>query len=333
MSEDRKKDHIELAFSSQTGIQHLDSRFSYEPLIAAHPSDTLHPFSFLGKTMHAPIWISSMTGGTEKAMRINHNLARAAREFGLGMGLGSCRILLEEDQYPEQFMLKDIIGDEVPFYANLGIAQIEKAVAHGEYESINAMMSRLGTDGLIVHINPLQEWFQPEGERLQKAPIETLSAFIEHIEFPVVVKEVGQGMGPSSLHALMQLPLQAIDFAAYGGTNFAKLELNRSIPQRKEIMMPLSYVGHSAADMLDEVNKQAHTLGHNMKVKEIIVSGGIKSFLDGYYFIRKSKIPAIYGQASMFLKYAQEDYESLQQFIQYQINGLAVAQSYLTLKE
>ena len=96
--ENRKKDHIDLAFQSRTMSGELDRRFNYEPLMARHPSKDLPVLPMLGKQMRAPIWVSSMTGGTELAGKINRNLARVCHEFGLGMGLGSCRPLLESDR-------------------------------------------------------------------------------------------------------------------------------------------------------------------------------------------------------------------------------------------
>lgn len=331
MSSERKKAHIGLALESQTGLPTKDPRFNYEPLLGGHPEEALKPFSFLGKTMRVPVWISSMTGGTEAAMLINKNLATAAREYGLGMGLGSCRILLEDKIYPEHFMLREFIGDEVPFYANLGIAQIENAVLNHRDEPILGMMEKLQVDGLIIHVNPLQELLQPEGDQLREKPIDMIRAFVADFPYPIVVKEVGQGMGPASIRELLKLPLQAIDFAAYGGTNFAKLELLRNDSIRRQLMEPISFVGNDAEEMINVVNDAAND--PSTRVREVIVSGGIKNFLDGYYFIRKSRLPAIYGQASMFLKYAREDYGVLQEFIEYQIKGLQVAYSFLTLKE
>jgi len=332
MSSQKKKAHIDLAFHSQTGTETRDSRFHYEPLLNPHPDGIIKPFRFLGKTMRVPIWVSSMTGGTDAALTINRNLARACQEFGMGMGLGSCRMLLEDNSHPEHFYLRKFIGNEAPFYANLGIVQIEKAIEEHTVGKINRMIADLEADGIIIHVNPLQEILQPEGDRLRYQPIDTITEFLNHIDYPVIVKEVGQGMGPESLSRLAALPLQAIEFAAYGGTNFARLELARSDPQRQEMLEPISFVGNDAAEMLETIN-QLVISNFDIKVKELIISGGLKTFLDGYYFIKKSRLPAIYGQASQFLKYARDDYETLRQFVEYQIRGLEIAYSYLTINE
>ncbi len=331
MTADRKKDHIELAQASQTGILVNDSRFNFEPLLNPHPENIFKPFSFLGKSMRIPIWISSMTGGTREALKINQNLATVAREFGMGMGLGSGRILLEDKIYPEHFMLREFIGQDAPLYANLGIAQIEKAVLGKNMDPIEKMIDRTQVDGLIIHVNPVQEWLQPEGDRLKERPIDMIQEFLSLVNFPVVVKEVGQGMGPESLKKLAKLPLQAIDFAAFGGTNFAKLELLRGKTEDLDLLEPLSYIGNTAEEMLDIINDLIDQ-EEPIQVKELIISGGIKTFLDGFYFIRKSKLPAVYGQASSFLNHARGDYKNLHDFVTKQVKGLEMAYTYLQLK-
>jgi len=331
---DRKKDHIELAFQSQTLPRDLDGRFNYEPLLNSHPDiDTgSEPFPFLGKTQRVPLWVSSMTGGTKLAKTINTNLARVCGEFGFGMGLGSCRPLLDDDAYIGDFDVRDLIGDDMPFYANLGIAQIEKMIASDELDKIKALLDKLRADGLIIHVNPLQEWLQPEGDRLHYPPVETLKKVLDHFSFPVVVKEVGQGMGPESIRELLKLPIQAVEFAAFGGTNFAKVELGRNDEMKQQHLESLAYVGHTAEEMTDMVNRIVKD-EKSVACKEIIISGGIKSFLDGYYLIRKSRLPAIYGQASSFLKFARESYEDLYSYVDYQVKGIKLAYQYLTLKD
>jgi len=330
----RKQDHIELAFQSQIDHNNLDNRFYYEPLLAGHPSEeTDYSFPFLGKQMRVPLWVSSMTGGTAYANTINHNLARAAGEFGFGMGLGSCRSLLTSDEFLQDFDVRHLIGDDLPLYANLGIAQLEQLIADNKAELIDNLVKKLKADGLIIHVNPFQEWLQPEGDHFKHAPIDTIKKLIDL--FPamkLIVKEVGQGMGYQSLKALFQLPLEAIDFAANGGTNFAKLELLRSDKQKHAIYSKLANIGHSAAEMTYLSNQIIEDLGEDCRCQQVIISGGIKDFLDGYYLINKLSVRAIYGQASAFLKHARGQYEELHRYVATQTEGLRLARNFLTVK-
>jgi len=330
--EDRKKDHIDLAFESRISSADLDHRFYYEPLMSRHPVKDLPELDILGKRMKAPIWVSSMTGGTKMAGTINRNLARACHEFGLGMGLGSCRPLLQGDKYLADFDMRDIIGEEYPFYANLGIFQVEEMVLNDDISPIENLVQRLRADGLIIHVNPLQEWLQPEGDRFSQSPADTIKSFLEMTSLRVIVKEVGQGMGPESLKAMLELPLEAIEFGAFGGTNFAKVELMRSGESKKEYLEPISRIGHDAFEMNAMVNDIAAGK-HSLSCKSIIVSGGIRSFLDGYYLTSKSSLPAVYGQASEFLKHAAKSYEDLSEFVRYQVEGLKIASAYFRIKE
>lgn len=329
---DRKKDHIDLAFRSQANGKMPDSRFFYEPVLGSHADGDLKPVDFLGKKLKAPIWISSMTGGTEKAGIINRNLARACNEFGLGMGLGSCRKLLESDEHFDDFNLRDLVGDEQPFYANLGINQVERIVRNNNTHKISELITRLRADGLIIHVNPLQEWLQPEGDRLEYSPLDTIKMLLDKAGFKIIIKEVGQGMGPESLKELLSIPVDAIEFGAYGGTNFSKLEMLRDETDRAEVFDPASQIGHTATEMVGFINDLVDS-GESILCSNLIISGGIKNFLDGYYLMKKSLIPAIYGQGSAFLRYAKEDYEGLRSHISLQIQGLEMAAKFLKIRD
>ncbi|MEO1257191.1 MAG: isopentenyl-diphosphate delta-isomerase [Bacteroidota bacterium] len=329
----RKKDHIELAFRSQVGNNEIDQRFYYEPLLAAHPEpESLPNFAFLGKNMRAPMWVSSMTGGTEWARTINHHLARACRDFGMGMGLGSCRSLLFSDDTLGDFAVRKFIGDDLPLYANLGIAQIEQLTNNNELYRISQLLDKLQADGLIIHVNPLQEQMQPEGDRFQQSSLETIETILEKMDISVIVKEVGQGMGYESLKALFQLPLDAVDFAASGGTNFALLELLRSDPKKMEWFQPLVHVGHSAEEMVLMTNQIKQELGDKMRCRQVIISGGVRNFLDGYYLTEKLNLPCVYGQASGFLKHARGSYRELYEYVEAQVQGLEIANAFLKIK-
>jgi len=330
----RKRDHIELAFRSQITSGQLDHRFYYEPILSNHPKPgSLKRFLFLGKTMHSPLWVSSMTGGTEMAHTINHNLARACREFGMGMGLGSCRALLYSDERLDDFDVRHLIGEDLPLFANLGIAQLEQLIDKGDLQRVDDLLDKLQADGLIVHVNPLQEWLQPEGDRFEKTPLETITTLLNRVDAPVIVKEVGQGMGLESLRELMQLPLAAIDFAANGGTNFARLEMLRGEENKAAIYEQLAFVGHSAEEMVLLVNGLLEELGERTRCRQFIISGGVKTFLDGYYLTNRLQAPAIYGQASGFLRHARGNYEELQQYVAAQVEGLELANAFLRLRQ
>jgi len=338
----RKQDHIELAFDAQVFKNQLDNRFYYEPVLAAHPKTETKPFEFLGKQMNAPLWVSSMTGGTEWAKIINQNLAKVCGEYKLGMGLGSCRALLTDDDCLPDFDVRKFIGDQ-PLYANLGIAQLEQLIKAKQTKKIDELLKKLQADGLIIHINPLQEWLQPEGDRFEKSPLETIKQLLETATYPIIVKEVGQGFGKESLEELLNLPLAAIDFAASGGTNFALLELKRSNQLSQNLFESLAHIGHSAEEMVNFCNEIKSDYYNNLKSKvkyssrtikcnQIIISGGVKTFLDGYYLTEKINFDAIYGQASGFLKHARGSYEELQAYTEGQLNGLKVAKQFLKVR-
>lgn len=321
----RKGDHIDLAKKARTEIESIDSRFNYEPMFFSHPkSDDTWKVKFLGTEFNYPVWVSSMTGGTDHAKTINENLAKLCGEFKLGMGLGSCRSLLSDRSRLNEFAVKKFMGSQ-PLYANIGIAQVEELLENGEEYKLHEMVKVVEADGLIIHINPLQEWFQPEGDRYKKSPLETLVRFLEKASYPVIVKEVGQGMGPKSLRALLELPIAAIELASFGGTNFTMLEKMRA----SEDMTREGFinVGHTALEMIEILNALP------TRNKEIIISGGVKSMLDGYELKAKLKTNSVIGMASAFLEPALADYETLKNYFLRQRESLLTAKTLLEVKE
>jgi isopentenyl-diphosphate delta-isomerase len=239
---------------------------------------------------------------------------------------------LTDDTYLPDFDVRHLIGDNLPLYANLGIAQVEKLIEKKQINLIDNLIDKLSADGLIVHVNPMQEWLQPEGDRFKKSPLETLNRLIDlRPNLRIIVKEVGQGMGPESLKALLKLPIVALDFAAAGGTSFSMLELLRGETTRMEAYKSLVSIGHSAEEMVGFVN-QILSEEKEILCNEIIISGGIQSFVDGYYLINKINSAAIYGQASAFLKHARGSYDELRHFISLEVNGLEIAKKFLKIK-
>jgi isopentenyl-diphosphate Delta-isomerase len=333
MSKDRKQDHLKLAELSQISGLSNDKRFNYEPLFSSMPDENFDiSTDFLGKKLSAPILISSITGGTKNAKKINENLARVAAKFGLGLGLGSCRPLLEDSDALVDFNMRAHIGKELPMYANLGVHQIDELLRSNNQNRLEDMIGKIDADGLIVHINPMQEYMQPEGDHISESPIKTIEALLDKTQLKLIIKEVGQGFGPKSLECLMNLPLEAIEFGSFGGTNFLKLEELRAEKEQLNGPNPLAFVGHTAKEMIENVRYLTSTSAEKFKCRNFIISGGVQNFLDGYYLMEMLKENAIYGQAYNILKYA-DDYEKLESYLKSEIDGLKMAKAFLTIKE
>lgn len=320
----RKNEHIKLALEDKKMILQ-DQRFYYEPLLSAHPLNEEQIATseriFLNKKVAFPLWVSSMTGGSELAETINRRLARMCKKYHLPLALGSCRKLLEDDQVYSTFAMREELGSELPLLANLGIAQVEKLLHEEREEQIITLMRRLDADALVIHINPIQEWLQPEGDRIKNSPLHTLKEFFTRdLKIPTVVKEVGQGFGPQSLRELAQLPLAALELAGWGGTNFATIENQRSQQQNQR---PYESLGHTCLEMLDYLSPCPFP---------IIAAGGIKNFLDGHYFTEKLGTNSFYGMAGPLLKAAYESEKKLDAFVKGERRGYHFAQSYLHVK-
>jgi isopentenyl-diphosphate delta-isomerase len=315
MSDERKQDHIKLAFEAVPKEQIDLSNSYYEPLFSAHPSSNESSKEFLGQKFDIPLWVSSMTGGTEKALTINKNLARACKEFGLGMGLGSCRPLLESSERFDDFNMRPLIGDR-PLYTNFGIAQLEDLIDSGDLNKISEITKSLEANGIIIHVNPLQEWAQPEGDVFRHPPIETISRVLDQAKYPIIVKEVGQGFGPRSIDALVKMPLRAIEFAGFGGTNFTMLEharLPSSDSVNNGLKTKFGSIGHGPEQMIEWANKSLKS--NDVKCNSFIISGGIKDPLTAHVLMNSLKGDSIVGMASELLKYSMGSYEELQNYM------------------
>ncbi len=328
----RKDDHIQLAEHGQILASENDNRFLYEPMISKVIDKKQLETSFLGKNLKAPLWVSSMTGGGKESGEINRRIARACREVGIGMGLGSCRPLLKmkNKDLLKDFQVREFIGDDLPLYANLGIAQIEKLMIDGELNKISELVELLKCDGLIIHVNPLQEFFQKEGDSITKSAIEIISEFLSKMKISVIVKEVGQGIGPQSLKALMQLPLAAIEFGAFGGTNFSKIEALRLESNKNQ--NDLCFAGHTAEEMVGFINQILCEKDNSIRCRNFIISGGIRGFLDGHYLMEKLNSNAIFGQAYNIIKQVRNSEKELVDYFFNEIEGLRIAKSFLKIK-
>ncbi len=304
----------------------VDERFNYEPMFFSHPDPSMRwESSFLNLTLDYPLWISSMTGGTAHARTINENLARLCGKYKLGMGLGSCRPLLTSSERTAEFAVRKFMGNQ-PLFANIGIAQVEELVDQGKTGKLGELVRSLEADGLFIHLNPLQEWFQPEGDRFKVSPLVTLRTLFDRgVEYPVLVKEVGQGMGPRSIKALLELPIKGIELGAFGGTNFTLLESLRGVDEQTK--KAFITVGHTALEMIEIINALP------TRDKEFIISGGIKNVLDAYGLKTRLQANSVIGMAHAFLAPAMESFEALETYFLNLRESLLTAKGLLDLKE
>ena len=127
----------------------------------------------------------------------------------------------------------------------------------------------------------------------------------------------------------MQLPLEGIDFGAHGGTNFSKLELHRASAMQHQVFDAIAQWGHTAAEMVESYNELNEDLGALNRCPNIIVSGGVKQFTDGYYLTERIAANAVYGQASAFLQHARGTYT---EYVDLQVTGLTLANTYLKIR-
>ena len=232
-TEQRKAEHVNIILQENVSAEYNywnDVRLVHNALPEIDLDDIDLGVKFLGKRLAAPLIISSMTGGFGMGKEINANLAKAAAEVGVAMGVGSQRAALEKpDLVPTYAVVKDF---GVPLVlANLGAPQLvpqEGKRAYGLADARRAI-EMIDADALIIHLNFLQEVVQPEGDRRSKgclAAIKSLAA-----KFPVMAKETGAGISRETAARLKQTGVKAIDVGGLGGTSFSAVEHYRA---RKE---------------------------------------------------------------------------------------------------
>lgn len=222
----RKRDHLRIA--AGPGVAHrapsglATVRLRHRALPERDLDAVALETTLLGRPLRAPLLISAMTGGVAEAGMINARLAGAAARHGVAMTLGSGRALLEDPS-----LLPTYVGGERPplLLANLGAVQVAAPGGPADAERLVAM---LGADGLVVHLNPIQEAVQPEGEPRFAGVLEAIAAVVRRLApMPVVAKEVGFGLDPADVALLGEAGVAAVDVAGAGGTNWALVEGGR----------------------------------------------------------------------------------------------------------
>jgi isopentenyl-diphosphate Delta-isomerase len=223
--ESRKRKHLEVCLSEEveyttvsTGFQNYRLRYQALPEMALDEVDL--STVFLGKQLRAPFLIGAMTGGEAFGATINRNLAEAAQRLGLGMMLGSQRIMLEQPHTAKSFQVRGLAPD-ILLVGNLGLTQFNRGYDHTHI--LRAIQS-VAANAIALHINPLQEALQPGGDTDFSGLIAKLGALLPQVPFPVILKEVGHGIGLEVAQQIATLPFAALDVAGAGGTSWAKVE-------------------------------------------------------------------------------------------------------------
>lgn len=225
----RKADHLRICLEEDVQFHQTTNgleryRFTHCCLPELDYSEIDVTSSFLGKKLGAPLLISSMTGGTERAKRINYSLAEVAQQYQLAMGVGSQRIAVENPQVADTFAVRKLAPD-ILLFANLGAVQLN--YSYGIDECLR-VVDLLAADALILHINPLQECIQADGDTDFRGLLKSIAKVCSYLPVPAIAKEVGNGISASMAERLIDAGISAIDVAGAGGTSWAKVESDRA---------------------------------------------------------------------------------------------------------
>lgn len=270
----RKKEHLEICLDTESVSSHSSTgldryRFIHNALPELDLDEIDVGAKFLGRKLRAPIMISSMTGGFDLARKVNRNLAAAAQELGIAMGVGSQRVAIEEPAAAGSFQVREVAPD-ILLLGNLGAVQLNYGYST---EQCRRAVSMIGADALILHLNVLQEALQPEGNRNFKGLTEKIATVCRELGVPVVAKEVGNGISVETAKRLHGAGVAAIDIAGKGGTAWSAVEAQRATQQGKPYSRTFTDWGIPTEEALVGVRAALPQV-------ELVASGGIRSGLD-----------------------------------------------------
>ncbi len=229
----RKADHIRINLEKDvrsgvsTGLEKF--RFIYQALPELNLEEVDSRVEIFSKALTAPILISSMTGGSVEAEKINRVLAQAAQATGVAMGLGSQRAAIENPEQASTYAIRKFAPD-ILLFANLGAVQLNYGYT---VDHCRKAVDMVEADGLILHLNALQEALQPEGQTRFSGLLMKIEQVCRHLTVPVVVKEVGWGISSQAARQLANAGVAAIDVAGAGGTSWSQVEMYRIKDPRK----------------------------------------------------------------------------------------------------
>ena len=316
-TEARKSRHLDIcleddvASTLDAGFAGVRLRHEAVPECALDDVDT--STLFLGKRLAAPVVISSMTGGTERARAINFNLAVAAERAGVALGLGSQRAALEDVRLLATYRVREV-APRVVLFANIGAVQLNYGVSTDDAQRV---VDGIGADGLYLHFNPLQEALQPNGETNFRALLPKIGRLCRELSVPVIAKSVGSGISVRSAARLIEAGVTAIDVAGAGGTSWARVEGKRSGDDRREAL------AETFAGWGQPTAEAVRALRERFPAMPLIASGGVRTGLD---IARALALGAdLCGLALPFLEAASISRAAVDDLIATLVEGLRIA--------
>ncbi len=307
-TESRKVDHIKINLERDvqfpnltTGLEHY--RFMHQALPELDLANVDPRVTLFGKTLSAPILISSMTGGTDMAKRLNRSLAEAAQAHHIAMGVGSQRAAIEDKALADSYRVRDIAPD-ILLFANVGAVQLNYGYG---IDQCRRAVEMLEADALILHFNVLQEAVQPEGDTNFAGLLDKVAEVTTSLGVPVIAKEVGWGFSEANCRQLAEAGVAAIDVAGSGGTSWSEVEYHRAPTEfHARVAAAFADWGIPTADAIQYAKRGAPTL-------PIIASGGLKNGID----IAKSIAlgATLGGMAGPFLKAADQSVSAVEDLI------------------
>ncbi len=270
----RKKEHLELCLTDDvsfkgksTGFEKYE--FNHYAITEVDITQIDFRTKFLGKKINLPFLISCMTGGTSKAENINAQLAIVAEELKIPIGVGSQRQALEDKDFVDSFKTVRENAPSVPVLGNIGAAQVLQLKTVDPFKKLVEMIE---ANALVIHINPLQELLQKEGEPNFTGLLNKIKMIVKKLGVPVIIKEVGSGISKQAAVKLLDAGVRGIDVSGAGGTSWAGVEILRNKNSNENYFwdwgIPTSYC-----------IKETYKLKENYKFT-LIGSGGIKNGMD-----------------------------------------------------
>ncbi len=226
----RKIEHLELCLTDDVAFKQKTTGFDkYEFIHCAITEVEIGKIdfktNFFGKEISYPFLISCMTGGAKETENINGQLALAASELNIAIGVGSQRLALETKQFNESYKIIRKNAPKIPVLGNIGAAQIAKLK---DYDGIKYIAELVEADGMFIHANPVQELLQKRGEPDFSGLLRSIEKLVKFINIPVIVKEVGAGISKDAAKKLLEAGVKGIDVAGAGGTSWAGVEILRN---------------------------------------------------------------------------------------------------------